>query len=265
MLFAVLGVFSLKNNPAQNQDTVAVLRLSGVLILVIVGGQIVLQLLARSVGWSFMVVDQLRGLRFLYPLGFALAAAGIESIRLKMQKPLYAIAALSAALIMLPVISLPSLSLTRMYIPRPGSAVYWLLTGKIDNIGMEFKLPAAKPRTLALEASAKWAREHSSPQSLFLCDDGRFRLISKRSVAFAFKDGGTCYYLGKDMFMEWARREAFVRQARNSKSLSAWTSLAKELSCDFALVDKKLLDEPIVSGAVYQNDFFAVVPVEKGV
>jgi hypothetical protein len=235
--------------------------LFGMLILVVIGGLIILQLLARNIGWSFLVVDQMRGLRLVYPLAFALAAAGLESIRVETSKWLRAPAALAVGLLLLPVVSLSSVTLTRMYFPQSVSAIYLMLVGQKDQIHQQFLIPNPKPKTLAMEATAKWAQENTSPQALFLCDDSRFRLISRRSVAFAFKDGGTCYYLGKGMFMEWARRESAVRRVRNSQNLNVWIAVAQNLGCDFVVVDKTTLDSPSIAAAVYQNSIFAVTPI----
>ncbi len=260
--FAFLGALSLRLRPGPNEEIATTLRLIGTLILVVIGGQIVLQGLARSVGWSFMVIDQLRGLRLLYPLVFALAAAGLDGISKRMPRRLWVPAALASALLLVPVISLPSCELTASHLPGPVVFAYLSLSGQQDRIRQEFQAPPIEPQTLALEAAAKWARENSPPRALFLCNDGRFRLFSRRSVAFAYKDGGNCYYLGKPKFLEWVQRAIAIGHAYSSRRLAGWISAAKELDCNYAVVDKTALDSHIVTEAAYQNDFFAVVPVE---
>lgn len=263
LLFAAYGIYSIKNNPSQKHNISMMLRLLVVLIVVAVLGHYILQILARKFGWSLMVVDQIRSLRFVYPLCFALATFGLDNIRIRLPRLLSTPTTICIAFILFPLISLPSFTLTRNYWPRPLSSLYFLLTIQTDEIRQEFKPPIAKPQTLALKDVAKWAKENSSHDNLFMCDDARFRLFSQRSIAFSFKDGGTCYNLGKKMFMEWSRREVLVRNARDSKSIEAWIKLAQDLKCDFAVIDKTSLDAPIISNVVYQNELYAIIPVKK--
>jgi hypothetical protein len=259
---AFLGARSLRVQPEQKEELAGTLRLLGTLILVVIGGQIVLQELARNVGWSFMVIDQLRGLRMVYPLAFALAAAGLDGIRGRMPRGLWVAAALAFAVLLLPVISLPSCELTMAHFPAPVTIAGLSLSGQQDRVRQELGAPSVEPQTHAMEAAAHWAWKNSPPRALFLCYDGRFRLFSHRSIAFAYKDGGNCYYLGKPMFLEWVRRAIAMGRAYKSRNVEGWISVAKELGCNYAVVDKTALDRQRVAEAAYQNDFFAVVPVE---
>jgi hypothetical protein len=260
--FAVFGSLSSRGRPEPHEEIAGTLRLLGALTLAAVGGQIVLQVLARYVGWSFMVIDQLRGFRLVYPLAFALAAAGLDGIRCRMPRGLWVPTALASALLLLPVISLPSFRLTLEHFPKPIAIAYLSISGQGERIRQEMQAIPVEPQTLALEAAAKWARENTPPRALFLTNDGRFRLFSLRSVAFSYKDAGFCYYRGKAKFLDWLRRAIAMSHAYNSRSVAGWLSVAKELGCNYAVVDKHMLDNQFVPEAAYQNDFFAVVPVE---
>ena len=258
--FAALGAFSVRQE--HKEKIHGLLRLLGSLLIVVLGGLLALQWLAQTTGWSFMLVDQMRGLRLAYPMAFALAASGLQEICRRLPRWLAVLAAFAVALWLLPVLALPSLEINPGHVPRPVKYGYWYLTGRANLARMDIQDAAGKPRAVDIKEAAKWAGENTPLQALFLCEDARFRLFSRRSAAYAFKDGGTAYYLGKGTFMEWARREAAVRVARQSREAGTWIDLASRLGCDYVVIDKETIEAAPLAGAVYQNSTFAIVPVK---
>jgi hypothetical protein len=263
--FAALGLFSKRPKSPQHETNIrGIVELIGSLLVVVIGGQLVLQWLACSTGWSLMLVDQLRGLRLIYPLVFALAASGLEAICIRLPRRLTAPAALGTALWLLPVLAMPSFAITRDHFPRPLNYLYWTLTGHGDLVRSDLQTPERRPRNTDIRSAAEWANHNTSPEALFLCEDGRFRLFSRRSAAYAFKDGSSCYYLGKKPFLEWARRETAIRKVRESGDLNAWVALARSLGCDYVVVDKETIVHSPISGTIYENGTFAILPVGGG-
>jgi hypothetical protein len=160
---------------------------------------------------------------------------------------------------MVPVVRLPSLDPTLMHLPKPVQFVPYAVAGRTDRIAEISRPPQARPATLALEDAARWARENTPHDALLLCEDSRFRLRSRRSAAYGFKDGGIAYYLGKGPFMEWAHRAAAVNRAKESRDPAMWLDLGRQLGCDYVVLEKPALRPPLASEPVYQNGVFAIV------
>jgi len=160
---------------------------------------------------------------------------------------------------MVPVVRLPSLDPTLMHLPKPVQLVPYALTGRTDRIPEISRPPQTRPATLALEDAARWARENTPHDALFLCEDSRFRLRSRRSAAYGFKDGGIAFYLGKGPFMEWARRAVAVNRAKDTRDPGTWLDLGRELGCDYVVLEKAALQTAPAAEPVYQNGVFAIV------
>lgn len=70
-------------------------------------------------------------------------------------------------------------------------------------------------------AMARWAREETDPRDLFLFDSADFRVMARRSLAFAIKDGDSAMSFRPDRAAAWLERWATLRAA-GSNPAALW-------------------------------------------
>lgn len=105
----------------------------------------------------------------------------------------------------------------------------------------------------------RWAKQHTSPEALFVFPSLTFRLVAERSIVYCWKDRGLGYYAGKK-FIECLKHMEELEQADNQPQ--KLLKLAHKYRADYIVVKKTgALPHPNLP-VVYENSHFYLVPVQ---
>lgn len=189
------------------------------------------QLYGSATGQAPPVVDFYRAASFVMLPVFVLVAQAITNLfRLVREHRLWLRAALA---LLMAGWMLPSDNLA---VVRRG--VVELATARISEVEKPASVQRHHDRRNQIEELtrlADWARRNTPNDAVFFCDDPRFRLLARRSIAASGEDIGAVYYVLPRELSAWTnvltRQEALLRPSGPDKeTLAGLRSLAADLS-----------------------------------
>ena len=116
-----------------------------------------------------------------------------------------------------------------------------------------------------LVAVANWARGETRVEDVFLFDSAAFRVLARRSLAFATKDGAASIYHGAERSAEWSERRSMLREAGSDPV--ALLRVGQRVGAQYVVVPAGTLGDPRVATLVrYRNSTYGVLTTrpEKG-
>jgi hypothetical protein len=112
-----------------------------------------------------------------------------------------------------------------------------------------------------LVALAHWARLHTDPRAAFLFDSPGFRVLARRSLAFATKDGTAVIYHRQDRAGVWVERQALLRAA--GTDAAALRAAAARIGVPYVVVPAPPPGAgPLPSPVRYANRSYAVLATD---
>jgi len=199
---------------------------------VTIGGLLLLQFVLRLVDRPVLFAAMLRGVRFAGFAVFLLLAVSIRRVDWRRVRRSAQIACLLLAVI----VAVSELRDTaRTYLRTRGDAA-----------------------AADLVAVANWARGETRAEDLFLFDSAAFRVLARRSLAFAMKDGAASIYHGAERSAEWSARRSMLREAGSDPV--ALLRVGQRVGAQYVVVPARTLGDPRIQTLVrYRNSTFGVL------
>jgi hypothetical protein len=200
-----------------------------------VGGVVGLQALFALFDRPVLFADMLRGARFAPFACTLLLAASLRAVAWA-RLPVWARA--GCALFLALAIGWGARDVARTYLRTRGDAA-----------------------AADLVALAEWARAESDPGASFLFDSPAFRVLARRSLLFATKDGTAVIYHNQDRAAVWMERQAALRAAGSDPA--ALRAVGERFGADYVVVAARDLapGEP-TARLRYRNRTYAVLALQ---
>jgi hypothetical protein len=113
-----------------------------------------------------------------------------------------------------------------------------------------------------LAAVARWARDTTEREDVFLFDSPGFRVLARRSVAFATKDGLAVVYHRPDRAAEWVGRQEILRLAGGNPH-ALWEAGIR-YGVDFIVIPAAAVKgDPLETRVRYRNATYAVLATDR--
>jgi hypothetical protein len=135
-------------------------------------------------------------------------------------------------------------------------AAFW----QVRHTFRTYLRPRGEAAAADLAAVARWARDDTSPEDLFLFDSAVFRVIAQRPLAFATKDGAAAAASRPDRASAWLERQAATHAAGDDPE--ALIAVGERYGTRYVVVPSRTLGPGQLADPVrYRNGTYAVLGV----
>ncbi len=137
-------------------------------------------------------------------------------------------------------------------------AAFW----QVRHTFRSYLRPRGAAAAADLAAVAKWARDDTRPEDLFLFDSAVFRVMARRSLIFATKDGGAAAVDRPDRAGAWLERGATLRAA--GSNAAALLEAGVRYGAQYVVVPAQAVRAAAIESRLrYQNATYAVLATDQ--